>query len=758
MAWDASSRGPTLAWREAAATLLVAVSALVAAGALWWLDPTFFWRDDCQIWAVPTQVDLLRAWRAGEWPTLTPYSMQATTLLAEYQPGLLNPMACLAAVLSGWLSGGRPAALAAVGAAFWLAVTATGAFRLARREGLEAPLACLVAAVGAFSGWSMSWAATNWQVAQVGFGCLTWAWWALAGASRGRAWLPAAACVALLLTAGWPLTVVMGALVSALLLLREGPGRAWRPLALAWVVGLAWAAPALLPFVSHAQTSLRAQLTAVWQWQWLVPPLALPALWLPAFVAPWQVFGTLKPHVSLELANGLVPSAVALAALAWRPTVASRALRSAAWLAIGVGLLACLPSVGMFRWSFRWLPLFHLASALAAALWLQAAWRARAAVPLPWVHNPGLLGAIAVGLAWVVAFPIPGVVGPLAAASLGVALAWAAAERWAPPHVRAWAPATCAVLVLCVTYRLVPTALDVPSWPLSADLDRPAPLEVGRRYLALVTEKDYFQVGVRQPGFGELVRPGQTPLLAGLSFVNGYTPLPRRGIWLAFQFGPHGYMSEQALQRAVGRDAQPGGLLSRLGVDGLVLGSLQRHHAPWLVSQGWTVVAERREGLLLHRRGSLSPLVVAVPGVRHEVLDGRPPWWLALGQTDGLSVIPSEREPRSVERLSPRAVALRGASRTAVDVEVSPGPGPAIVAVRVPWLDGWEASLAGHPVALVSLDGIVVGARIPAGAGGLLQLRYWPPGLRLGWALALGVTVVVLGMFGWRRRRARARA
>jgi hypothetical protein len=581
--------------------------------------------------------------------------------------------------------------------------------------------------------------------------------WALTGAARGGAWLPAALAVALLLTAGWPLTVVMGGLVTVVLLLREGPARALGPLSLAWLVGLAWAAPALLPFVVHAQGSLRAQVSAVWQWQWLVPLQALPALWLPSFVSSWQVFGLQKPHVSLELANGLVPSAVLLAACARRLPSLPRTAWAWAGLALGVGALACLPSVGMFRWSFRWLPLFHLASAMAAALWLQAWWRSRASeAPLPWAENPGVLGALAVALAWVVSHPIPGVVGPLAGVSLAGALAWAAAERWGVPALRAWAPLACAVVVLGATYRLIPTALDVPTWPLWHALERAEPLERGRRYLALATDKDYFEAGAHQPGFGQLLRPGQTPLLAGLSFVNGYTPLPRPGIWLAFQFGPHGYVSDPALRRVVTRDAQPGGLLSRLGVDGLVLGPLQRHHAPALVAMGWQVVAERADGVALHRPGPLGPLAVSVPGIRHEVLDGRPPWWLALGQTDGLSVVPAEREPRTVERFAPRAVQLRAASRGSVDVEVTTGPDPALVAVRVPWLDGWEATLAGRPVSLVSLDGITVGARIPAGVGGVLRLRYWPPGLRWGGALALVATVLVLGGLRWRRRRPRA--
>jgi hypothetical protein len=748
------ARGP---WREVAFTALAAAMAAAAAGLLCGVDPGYFWRDDCQIWGVPTQVELLRAWHAGDWPTRTQLSWQATTLLAEYQPGVLNPLVGLANVLAGAVSGGAPARLAAVGAAFWLAVTAAGAFRLARREGLEVPLATLVAAVGTFSGWSMTWGATNWQVAQVGFGCLTWALWALTGAARGGGWLLAALAVALLLTAGWPLTVVMAGLVTVVLLLREGPARALGPLSLAWLVGLAWAAPALLPFVAHAQGSLRAQVSAVWQWQWLVPLQALPALWLPSFVSSWQVFGLQKPHVSLELANGLVPSAVLLAACARRLPALPRPAWAWAGLALGVGVLACLPSVGMFRWSFRWLPLFHLAAAMAAALWLQASWRARAAeAPLPWVENPGMLGALAVGLTWVVSHPIPGVVGPLAAVSVAGALAWAAAERWGTPPVRAWAPLACALVVLGATYRLIPTALDVPTWPLWPALDRAAPLEPGRRYLALATDQDYFEVGAHQPGFGQLLRPGQTPLLAGLSFVNGYTPLPRRGIWFAFQFGPHGYVSAPALRRVVTRDAQPGGLLSRLGVDGLVLGPQQRHHAPGLVAMGWQVIAEGADGVALHRSGPLAPLAASVPGIRHEVLSGQPPWWLALGQTDGLSAVPAEREPRTVELFAPRAVQLRAASRGAVDVEVAAGPDPGLVAVRVPWLDGWEATLAGRRVSLVSLDGIVVGARIPAGVGGTLQLRYWPPGLRWGAALALGVTVLVLGGLGWRRRRPRA--
>ncbi len=79
-------------------------------------------------------------------------------------------------------------------------------------------------------------------------------------------------------------------------------------------------------------------------------------------------------------------------------------------LLLALGLLCVLPSASVFRWSFRWLPMFHLALALVAAEALQ-----RAHV---FKTGPGLLGNPgfwACALVLVTGLALPGAGGGVAA-------------------------------------------------------------------------------------------------------------------------------------------------------------------------------------------------------------------------------------------------------------------------------------------------------------------------------------------------------
>ena len=108
-----------------------------------------------------------------------------------------------------------------------LAVMAAGAFLLARRRRLPTALATVVALVAALNGWMIGWGATDWFGALAAEAWLPWCWWAFETAmwprprpeeSRLRArlrFLLPAPFVYLLLTGGFPYTVLMLALVSA---------------------------------------------------------------------------------------------------------------------------------------------------------------------------------------------------------------------------------------------------------------------------------------------------------------------------------------------------------------------------------------------------------------------------------------------------------------------------------------------------------------------------------------------------------------
>ena len=83
------------------------------------------------------------------------------------------------------------------------------------------------------------------------------------------------------------------------------------------------------------------------------------------------------PHTAGELACGLVSPVALIAGL----IILRRALlRRISWelgLLVIALILCMLPTAGVFRWSFRWLPLVHLVLALCAAESLQLFFVAR---------------------------------------------------------------------------------------------------------------------------------------------------------------------------------------------------------------------------------------------------------------------------------------------------------------------------------------------------------------------------------------------
>jgi len=579
--------------------------------------------------------------------------------------------------------------------------------------------------------------------------------------------------VFLVMTAGWPHSIFMLALVTAWLVVRATwQQRTGWPLLTAfaaWILGIGLASPAWMPFIEYLATTNRPSVGSTLQWDWLVPPSSLPGLVLPSWVSRWDAFNPNQPHVAIELANGLVTTAALLGALLTLQRLRSAALGWVLALA-GIGLaLSMIPSFGMFRWSFRWLPLFHIAGPLAAATWLAAL---RAPLPPPpdwardpsvsrWVYNPGawaLVAAVLATAALVISRqPIVSVVLP--AVSIGMAAAWmvAADRRRAPQAWLGWAPAGITLAVLLTTYQQVPNGLAVPAWRLPDAVLGQAPFRPDVRYFALVSAVDYFRIGPAAETWGGLIRPGNTMMAGGVRFVNGYSALQHRGLLYAFSFGVHGFVDQPALAHHARMLPPPGALLARLGVDGMVVGRSQAAAVPQIVAQGWQVTRDEPEGILLHRLGAPSPQVRSVAGVRHVSDRDVGTWRAALDHRDSFPVVAAGdgRPAGTLRLLAPRAVRTIADGRNAISLDVATGPEPAIIGVSRVWLPGYEAfTAAGAALPLLALDGITIGIEVPAGVGGPITLRYRPPGLTYGLSVAGGTLLLMFGLaaLGIRRR------
>ena len=265
---------------------------------------------------------------------------------------------------------------------------AMGAFLLARDRQFSVPLSVFVALVASLNGWIICWGATDWFGALGAFTWLPWAWWGAARAldSQRSKWrfLWPAPFVYLVVTGGFPYTVLMLLLLVAWLAIRSVVETrkilSIVPMLFGVALGFGLSAPAWLAILDLVQGSARELQPTAAHWQWLVPLAALPGLILPCWTVNWADFSSrYLPHTATELACGLVAPAALIAGLAWRGRVLVRQIKWELALLLLVLLLSMIPTAGLFRWSFRWLPFFHLVLAICAA----EALRLRTGSPIP---------------------------------------------------------------------------------------------------------------------------------------------------------------------------------------------------------------------------------------------------------------------------------------------------------------------------------------------------------------------------------------
>src|SRR6266480_627393 len=450
-----------------AALIVIAFSILLLAH-----DPLIFWNDDYEISILPAFADMARAWSHGEIPLLSPYSWVCGNLAGEFQYGVFSVFinALIVCVWKLPLTFSQQAAAVSIA---HLAVLAAGAFLLTRGRKLSVPLSIFVALVSSLNGWMICWGATDWFGALGAFTWLPWAWWAAEQAldPKRSSWrfLWPAPFVYLLIAGGFPYTVLMLALVLVCLALRAvfevrtvetaspartGPGGLARltrigPLLAGVTLGLGLAAPAWLALLDYVHGSARESLHPSAHWQWLVPWNAWPGLILPSWTVNWSNFSSrLVPHGATELASGLVPPAALLAGFFSNGRALLKRIRWELALLLVLFILAMLPTAGVFRWSFRWLPLLHLVLALCAveafASFSQKQRRFGALLMLLLIVML-IIGALVLRTGGEHLFP-------LAWIFLGLALGWFVIESLQLSFLRAWAPAAVVFATLLATY------------------------------------------------------------------------------------------------------------------------------------------------------------------------------------------------------------------------------------------------------------------------------------------------------------------
>ncbi len=641
---------------------------------LLWHDPLVFWNDDYELSVLPVFADVARSWSEGHWPLLSPYSWVCGNLAGEFQYGTFSLFVNAAVILIWKFPLTFPQQAAAL-SIIHLFVLAIGAFLLAR----DRPFS-----IGHRTKWRFLWPAPF---------------------------------VYLLVTGGFPYTVLMLLLLIAWLSIKSlGQTRGIRsilPMLFGVALGFGLSAPAWLAILDLVQGSARELQPASAHWQWLVPPAALPGLVLPSWTVSWTDFSSrLTPRSAAELACGLVAPAALIAGFVGRGRTLIRQIKWELILLVLVLALAMLPTAGLFRWSFRWLPFVHLVLAICAA----EALRVRPGSPIPATTALALVVLTAIAMS---IFRTGGPYAfPLMWIFLGLAAVWSFSELFLrDSEFQKWAPAAITFLALLATYLYIPPNGGVPKYNLSQELLKPSPLDPRRLYLSIYpwAELTYRVENKSQP-IGQIVRPGSTSMWARLHFINGYSPIRPAGVAREFATTIHGEINPAMGDYLLNYQAGEGGELTLLGVDGIVV-AREINTVPQPGSE-WQLVVSTDEGRVFHRRGAPLARVRSVTSI-----DSRPN---------------EQFVSATISRINDSR------NRVELDVDVPSGDRPALLTFSRPYFRGYEARLENQRLAATSYRGLLPIVEVPAGSHGRLTLTYRPYWLKWGSAAAVACVLALI--------------
>jgi hypothetical protein len=705
------------------AGLLTVVFCLI----LLWHKPLLFWNDDYELSVLPVFADMARSWSDGHWPILSPYSWVCGNLAGEFQYGTFSVF-INAAVILIWkfpLTFPQQAAALSIMHLFALAI---GAFLLARDRGFSIPLSTFVALVASLSGWIICWGATDWFGALGAFTWLPWAWW---GAERAldpqrTKWrfLWPAPFVYLVVTGGFPYTVLMLLLLIAWLSVKTMwerrdsrdtkvlPTLAILPMLFGVALGFGLSAPAWLAILDLVQGSARELQSPAAHWQWLVPPAALPGLILPCWTVNWADFSSrYLPHTATELASGLVAPVALIAGFLWRGRMLVKQIKWELLLILLVLLLCMIPTTGLFRWSFRWLPFFHLVLAICAAEALQMACRSAT------VATTALGLIVLTGIAMLILHASGRYAFPLIWIFIALAAGWYLSELVLRDfEFRRWILVSTTFLAFLATYFYIPTNCGVPTYNFSQELLKAAPLDRGHLYLSIYpwAELTYCVANKPQP-VGQTLRPGSISMWAGLHFINGYSPIRAAGVAREFGTSIHGEINPEVGGYLLTSQAGKDGELALLGVDGIVV-ARELDMTPQPISE-WEQIISTDEGRVFHRRDAPFARVRSVTSI-----DSRPNEQFVAAT---ISQIDDSR------------------NRVEVDVDVPNDDRPALLTFSRPYFRGYQARLGDQKLVATSYRGLFPVVEVPAGMHGRLTLVYRPNWLIWGGGAAIASVLVI---------------
>ena len=354
------------------AGLLVVVFCLI----LLWHNPLVFWNDDYELSVLPVFADMARSWSEGHWPILSPYSWVCGNLAGEFQYGTFSLFVNAARRFGLEISTGLSTT---GGCTFDRAPFCTRDWRIFARTRSRVfsrlihlcRADCLVKRLDHLLGGDrLVRCARRFYLAAmgvVGRGTRS----GFAANANGGSFGPRRLFISLV-TGGFPYTVLMLLLLIAWLAIKSlaetrshfvGCADAlWRGTRLRVI-------RARVARDSRFGSGFSARITASDSALAMAcSTCSIAGTHLAMWTVNWADFSNryLPTH-----GNGtglwLVAPAALIAGLAWRGRQLVRQIKWELVLLLLVLLLCMIPTAGLFRWSFRWLPFFHLVLAICAA-------------------------------------------------------------------------------------------------------------------------------------------------------------------------------------------------------------------------------------------------------------------------------------------------------------------------------------------------------------------------------------------------------
>lgn len=758
--------------------------AVVALGlARYWIDPRFFFFDDMQTGVIGQALEIGRALAHGEWPLLSNSSWVATAFAGEMQYGIFSPFVLAYDLLVYHLDMSLAASTTML-ALLHLAVTAAGAYLLARDYELPPALAVVVAFSASMNGWLIMWAAKTWFTLLTSFAWLPWYWLGMRRLSRApfspRAFLGTVVALYLLITVGWPGTDLMALVIAAWFLvssLIERDALRFARLFAANAVATLLTAPMLLVAIEYIGTTARTQMS-LFNWGWRVPLSALFAIVLPTFRSDWYRWSGPGPHTAIELAGGLVPLIGVVAALVvLRGSFVRRHRFEVSLLAASV-LFCVSPSLWMFQWSFRWLPFFHLVLAITGALGLRELvaapdgverWSVQVVTTskrIVWgSRSPSLWLVILLCVASTASFIFDqnfGLSMILAYLTAFLAVAWLYADLRGSAVFRATFPAIACVYSIVIALSLVPMHDEFPEFQIGEVARNVAPYKRELTYLGIypwVDMRNDRRMNDPELRADPIYRPGNLAMASGLDFVNGYSPLVPRGVFQMLGVRAiWGHTDEREAYRVLFVETKPGAVLEHMSVEGLTLSRrLARQIGPQTLA-GWHVTAAWGPDLIFERSGPKLPDVYFAGATRTFESPEALSQWARSRENPSMPVLIVGNDAPAGCAAAKVATHERSRHRSSAVVDVSGCASESLLIFARPWVVGFRASLNGHEVPVEAADLLMPAVRVPPGFKGNVEIWYWPRSLTAGFVVA-GITLALtgIGMVVWALRTRAAR-